>query len=663
MLNLWLLRNDTRVPFRNETIAKTVSTHLIETSENMRLIELRLKNFRCYEDEVSIKVDDLTCIIGKNDIGKSTILEGLDCFFNDNIDKGDLNTNSEDSTIEITCVFDEIPKVIVLDSSVETSPSDEYILNQDGNLEIKKTFKVGKTISKATYILAEHPTHEKLINILSLKNTPLKTLAEEVGANLEGVKKTKNPPLRKAIRDAVESETELILLKVDGSLDSENNLKTLWSKLRTFLPIFSLFKVDKTIDDKDKDVQDPMKHAIKESLAVPRIQELLEEIEKEVKEKSTEVAEQTLEKLKEIDESLAEKMKSAFNKVPTWDKIFDLTLLNENDIPLNKRGSGVKRLVLLAFFQAQAEKKKVESNSPGIIYAIEEPETSQHPNHQLILINSLKELSEQDNIQVLFTTHSSNLVKEIPIHSLTYVYKDDDKIQVEYGADEEADTLNDETLIKIIDTLGVLPNPKDSVNTLLFVEGNHDITALKIYSRILNEHDNTILSLEDNEEIGIIISGGSSLKFYIDNKYLDGLGKPEVHIYDNDIAEYRTYVERINAEDNPSKSAFNTTKVELENYLTKEAIEEAYAQNGTVVVIPEIDDEMDVPNVVARALYETSDEKVWDDLEESKQKRKESRVKKLLNSQAVEKMTIERINQRNGYAEIELWLNTIRDIT
>ncbi|WP_370094260.1 ATP-binding protein [Winogradskyella sp.] len=629
----------------------------------MRLIELRLKNFRCYEDEVSIKVDDLTCIIGKNDIGKSTILEGLDCFFNDNIDKGDLNTNSEDSTIEITCVFDEIPKVIVLDSSVETSPSDEYILNQDGNLEIKKTFKVGKTISKATYILAEHPTHEKLINILSLKNTPLKTLAEEVGANLEGVKKTKNPPLRKAIRDAVESETELILLKVDGSLDSENNLKTLWSKLRTFLPIFSLFKVDKTIDDKDKDVQDPMKHAIKESLAVPRIQELLEEIEKEVKEKSTEVAEQTLEKLKEIDESLAEKMKSAFNKVPTWDKIFDLTLLNENDIPLNKRGSGVKRLVLLAFFQAQAEKKKVESNSPGIIYAIEEPETSQHPNHQLILINSLKELSEQDNIQVLFTTHSSNLVKEIPIHSLTYVYKDDDKIQVEYGADEEADTLNDETLIKIIDTLGVLPNPKDSVNTLLFVEGNHDITALKIYSRILNEHDNTILSLEDNEEIGIIISGGSSLKFYIDNKYLDGLGKPEVHIYDNDIAEYRTYVERINAEDNPSKSAFNTTKVELENYLTKEAIEEAYAQNGTVVVIPEIDDEMDVPNVVARALYETSDEKVWDDLEESKQKRKESRVKKLLNSQAVEKMTIERINQRNGYAEIELWLNTIRDIT
>jgi predicted ATP-dependent endonuclease of OLD family len=627
----------------------------------MRLVELRLKDFRCYKEQVSIAIDDLTCIIGKNDIGKSTILDGLNCFFNDNIDKGDLNTNSTDFTIEIVCIFDEVPKTIILDSSVETSPTDENLLNKKGQLEIKKTFKIGKTISKATYIIAEHPTHEKLINILNLKNSPLKALAKEVGANLQGVPKTKNPPLRKAIRAVLESEKQLIPLKVDGSLDSENNLKTLWAKLKIYLPIFSLFKVDKTIDDKDKDVQDPMKQAVKESLAVPRIQQLLEEIEKEVKEKSTEVAEHTLKKLKEIDESLAEKMKSDFSKVPTWAKIFDLTLLNENDIPLNKRGSGVKRLVLLAFFQAQAEKKKVEANSPGIIYAIEEPETSQHPNHQLILINSLKELSEQDNIQVLFTTHSSNLVKEIPLNSLTYIYKDGDDLKIEYGTDSESETLNDETLNKIIDTLGVLPNPKDSVRVLLFVEGNHDINALKIYSRILKENDGNILQLENNLEIGIVISGGSSLKFYIDNKYLEGLGKPEVHIYDNDIEQYRNYVKKINDEGKGLKKAFNTSKTELENFLTKEAIEEAYAKNGTIVTIPEIEDDMDVPNTVARALFETSPEKIWDDLDESKQKKKESRVKKMLNTQAVEKMTIERLNQRNAIEEIKLWFNTLND--
>jgi len=67
----------------------------------MRLIEIKLKNFRCYKDLTSIKVGDLTCILGKNDVGKSTILEALDAFFNDNIDKGDLNTDLETGTIEI----------------------------------------------------------------------------------------------------------------------------------------------------------------------------------------------------------------------------------------------------------------------------------------------------------------------------------------------------------------------------------------------------------------------------------------------------------------------------------------------------------------------------------------------------------------------------------
>ena len=625
----------------------------------MKLTELKLKNFRCYKDEINFKVNDLTCIIGKNDVGKSTILEALDCFFNENIDKGDLTASSESDSIEITCVFEELPNEIILDSSVETSPIEEKILNAHGQLEIKKVFKIGKSIGKSTYLIAKHPTHEKLINLLSLKNSPLKALAVEVGADLTGVKKTKNPPLRKAIRDVFESEEEVIEIKVDGSLDSENNLKALWSKLKGFLPIYSIFKVDKNIDDKDKDVQDPMKQAIKESLAIPEIKELLETIEEQVRKKSSEVAERTLEKLKDIDESLAEKMKSDFNKAPTWDKIFDLTLLNEDNIPLNKRGSGVKRLVLLSFFQAQAEKKKLEDNSPAIIYAIEEPETSQHPNHQKILINSLSELSMQDNIQVLFTTHSANLVKEIPIESLNYIRKTEEGLKIEYGLTDNK-KINDETIDRIIDALGVLPNPKDSVKALLFVEGNHDINALKLYSELLKQVEPNFINLNNNnKDIGVIVSGGSSLKFYIDNKYLDGLGKPELHIYDNDVPEYRTYVQKINDEGNDNKRAFNTTKSELENYLSKEAIEEAYSENGTVITMPEIDDDMDVPNTVAKVLYEKSSGKLWEDLEESKRKKKESRVKKVLNTGAVSKMTIERLTERGGLEDFKLWFETL----
>ena len=603
-------------------------------------------------------MNDLACIIGKNDIGKSTILESLSCFFNDEIEKNDLSVNADSDTIEITCIFDDLPETLILDATVETSLEQESLLNQQNKLEIKKCFKIGGTLSKSTFIIANHYTDERLQNILCLKNSPLKALAAEVEANLEGINKTKNPLLRKAIREVIASEKALMEIKVDGSLDTENNLKTLWPKLNGYLPIFSLFKVDKSIDDKDKDVQDPMKQAIKETLAIPEIRVLLEQIEIQIKEKSTEVADRTIEKLKEIDLSLAETMKSDFNKLPTWDKIFDLTLLNEDNIPLNKRGSGVKRLVLLSFFQAQAEKKKVEKNSPSIIYGIEEPETSQHPNHQKILIKSLCRLSEQTNIQVLFTTHSSNLVKEIPMESLIYISKDENENNIiEYGINFETEEVNEAAINKIIEALGVLPNPIDKISKLLFVEGNHDINALFRYSKILSLHDNQIKNLEERNDIGIVISGGSCLKFYVDNKYLDGLGKHEIHIYDNDVAEYKTYVDKINLEAN--KTAFNTSKSELENYLTKEAIEEAYASNGTVINLPQITDEIDVPNLVAKTLYETSAEKVWADLSELEQKKKESRVKKLLNTQAVEKMTIERLTERNALDELKTWFNSL----
>ena len=31
----------------------------------MKLVKLKLKNFRCYRDEIEIDIDDLTCFIGK----------------------------------------------------------------------------------------------------------------------------------------------------------------------------------------------------------------------------------------------------------------------------------------------------------------------------------------------------------------------------------------------------------------------------------------------------------------------------------------------------------------------------------------------------------------------------------------------------------------------
>lgn len=53
----------------------------------MILKKVTIRNYRCYSISTTIDIGNLTCIIGKNDVGKSTIMEALDAFFNDAISK------------------------------------------------------------------------------------------------------------------------------------------------------------------------------------------------------------------------------------------------------------------------------------------------------------------------------------------------------------------------------------------------------------------------------------------------------------------------------------------------------------------------------------------------------------------------------------------------
>lgn len=74
----------------------------------MILKKLILKNFRGYSN-IEIEFDNkLNVIIGKNDIGKSTILEALEIFFNNEtvkIDISDYNVFATNNKMSIGCVF------------------------------------------------------------------------------------------------------------------------------------------------------------------------------------------------------------------------------------------------------------------------------------------------------------------------------------------------------------------------------------------------------------------------------------------------------------------------------------------------------------------------------------------------------------------------------
>ena len=117
----------------------------------MQIKSLILKNFRGYSGETTINFDNLTAFVGCNDIGKSSILEALDIFFNDSkgiikLEKNDVNMDSRshgDTEISIAVRFTDLPDRIVIDSTCETTLAQEYLLNPDGLLEIVKRYSNG----------------------------------------------------------------------------------------------------------------------------------------------------------------------------------------------------------------------------------------------------------------------------------------------------------------------------------------------------------------------------------------------------------------------------------------------------------------------------------------------------------------------------------------
>ncbi len=103
----------------------------------MVLKSLSLKNFRAFKDETRIKFNSLTTIIGKNDVGKSTILESLEIFFNNKavkIDSSDVHVKSTEEIVEITCEFISFPTDITLDSTSKTCLKEEYLLSKEDSL-------------------------------------------------------------------------------------------------------------------------------------------------------------------------------------------------------------------------------------------------------------------------------------------------------------------------------------------------------------------------------------------------------------------------------------------------------------------------------------------------------------------------------------------------
>lgn len=401
----------------------------------MKIKRLTIKNFRGYHGETSIEFENLTAFVGKNDIGKSSIMEALDVFFNDGkgvikLDKDDLNVDARevgDREISIAICFCDLPERIIIDATNETTLAAEYLLNQEGQLEVIK--KYPNAGSAKVFIRAFHPTNPSCADLMQKKDSELRRIIESNHITCED--RTKNAVMRSSIWQHFGDNLQLDTVEIDVT---KGDTKSIWDKLQKYLPLYSLFQSDRKNSDGDSEVQDPLKEAVKEILHDEGLQQTLNAVATIVETKLREVSARTLEKLREMSPDVASTLNPVIPSAASlkWADVFkNVSIISDENIPINKRGSGSKRLILLNFFRAEVERRQREINAPSVIYAIEEPETSQHSENQKKLIRALSALAETVNTQVIITTHSATIVKELGFNNIRIVRMDQTQKVVE----------------------------------------------------------------------------------------------------------------------------------------------------------------------------------------------------------------------------------------
>lgn len=610
----------------------------------MKLERIILQNFRGFTGRIEIPVSKITTLVGRNDAGKSSILDALGVFFEHplcKLDPKDLNIIPDESgEMRVGCVFSGLPESLVLDAAVETTLSHEYLLNADGMLEMHKVWSIvdGRPVKMKTIVVANHPRTDGFSELLQAKRPALQKLAKELGV-AEQANQNSNPSLRSVIWGTC---GDLNLGASEIQVDKED-AKAIGDQIVRHFPTYALFRADRPSTDEDAEVQDPLKVAIQQ--AIGELEEDFEKIKEKVRERAIDVAQRTLAKLKDFDESLAETLEPNFSKALKWDSVFKLSLDGDDGIAINKRGSGVRRLVLFSFFRAEAERLRDNEAKANIIYAVEEPETAQHPSSQQKVIEALVSIADTEGCQVILTTHVPGLAGLAPIKGIRHVKKTGQHTR------EVLCATSVETLEEIARELGVLPDRRARV--IVCVEGPTDIHFHRRVSKLLHAQNQALPDLENDPRVAIVLLGGSTLKQWVNEHLLRNIGLPEVHIYDRDVPDgngilkYQAAADGVNAR-NDGSIAFLTQKREIENYLHADAIQEAFHGHTvnpvTIVVSDTCDVETEIKNLLGG---------------QGKVNRRS--IKTWLNEDAAGRMTLERLEHRTARVEVESWLSAIAE--
>lgn len=336
-----------------------------------RLHHLKIQHFRGIESFEQTFETGITCIIGRGDSGKSTILDAIAYVFSQSwsvhLNDSDFYMCNTASSIVIEGTVVDIPDILASkfnnhmrgvseDGSIIDDMESEEAINAQPALTIQ--LKVTKDLEPTWSVISDHGEEPTTIKAIDRGKLNVFAVADYTDRHFS---LNKGNPLYSLYK------------QINGdTIDEENRVLDVVREAKTAF--------DRSIEAKFDDVIDIIKNEA-ETLGIT-----LNDLNA---------------KLDHRDIAISE------NKVS----------IHENDIPFRLKGKGSKRLLSLAIQLALTQ--------PSGVILIDEIEQGLEPDRVQHLVNVLARNSDK---QIIITTHSSNVITEIPCNTLFIMRNGADKL-------------------------------------------------------------------------------------------------------------------------------------------------------------------------------------------------------------------------------------------
>ncbi|MHB8882295.1 MAG: AAA family ATPase [Thermodesulfovibrionales bacterium] len=439
----------------------------------LRISAFRIRNFRCIKDTnwCDLSTDNITTLIGQNESGKTSVLDGIHSFFTGKIIADDIR--SDDTLPEISCSF-EIESGTVKDVFLDKKLPAKLNTAVLKRINIVRVWERGL---ESEVSLEEKSVKNIFEEALKIGDEKLQKIKEEVIALADQIKQCTQESAKKQVTLASET-TEDIKAKITKEIDDLKTKVETDTKKKTELEAStSEIKIDNdTIVNEKEFVKTILKYLPdvvifrdESSLLPDKID--LSDLEKENEEalgyqgalNFLAILGIDIALLKTGDQRIVENQIATHNKLITADfqefwtqkigktnkiglqfelKNHDASVPSkagepylvfwindgEEKLYLKQRSKGVRWFISF-YLQLKASAEKRGESDNKILFLIDEPGASLHAKGQEDALKVFEEIKDK-NIQVVYTTHSPSFIKLETVFRILAVQRNEEDKEI-----------------------------------------------------------------------------------------------------------------------------------------------------------------------------------------------------------------------------------------